>query len=45
MQAQFRNELINSYKNSENYKDVIEKLKKKYNAAADIFEKQKNSKI
>ena len=42
---QFRTEIINSFKNSENTKDIIKKLKRKYNESVDIFEKQKDLEI
>jgi len=42
--TQFRIDLINAYnnKNSKNSKEIIKKLKRKYNEAVDIYENQKN---
>jgi hypothetical protein len=42
---QFRTEIINSFKNIENSKEIIKKLKRKYNESVDIFERQKELKI
>ena len=41
--TQFRADLINSYqKNVEHTEEIIQKLRKKYNEAVEIYEKQKN---
>ena len=42
---QFRAEIINSFKDFENSKEIIKKLKRKYNESVDIFERQKELKI
>lgn len=42
---QFRLELINSFKNIGNSKELIKKLKRKYNESVDIFERQTDMKI
>ena len=41
----FREEMINSFKNIENPKEIIKKLKKKYNESVDIFDRQKDLKM
>ena len=42
---QFRTEIINSFKNIENSKEIIKKLKRKYNESIDIFERHIDLKI